>query len=219
ACRRVLFRSVRDADAEIDWVMHPMLRLVRDDAGALTAVEGSAGQQDHDNEESLVYVEFRAPATFDRELLIKHIKESLADLRMVVDDYQPMRDQLWAAIDQLDDAPASVDADECAEAQAFLRWLDGNHFTLLGYRRRAVAEGAIGGEEAMIDVPGSSLGLLREDRPGIDPDGYVAPAAELDKYAQSPRILVVAKANTRAWIHHPEPMDVVAIKRLDGNGN
>ena len=211
--------AVRDADAEIDWVMHPILRLVRDDAGALTAVEGSAGQQDHDNEESLVYVEFRAPATFDRELLIKHIKESLADLRMVVDDYQPMRDQLWAAIDQLDDAPASVDADECAEAQAFLRWLDGNHFTLLGYRRRAVAEGAIGGEEAMIDVPGSSLGLLREDRPGIDPDGYVAPAAELDKYAQSPRILVVAKANTRAWIHHPEPMDVVAIKRLDGNGN
>src|SRR5699024_5477180 len=28
--------AVRDADAEIDWVMHPILRLVRDDAGALT---------------------------------------------------------------------------------------------------------------------------------------------------------------------------------------
>src|SRR5699024_7231509 len=56
-------------------------------------------------------------------------------------------------------------------------------------------------------------------RPGIDPDGYVAPAAEMDKYAQSSRILVVAKANARAWIHHPEPMDVITVKELDADAN
>lgn len=70
----------------------------------------------------------------------------------------------------------------------------------------------------MVDVPGSSLGLLREDRPGVDPDGYVAPASEMDRYVQSSRVLVVAKGNTNSWIHHPEPMDVIAVKALDEDG-
>ena len=73
--------------------------------------------------------------------------------------------------------------------------------------------------EVMVDTPGTSLGLLREDRAGLDPDGYVAPAAALDKYTQSARILVVAKANRRSWIHHAETMDVIAIKRMDDTGN
>lgn len=211
--------AVRDTEAEIDWVMHPVLRFARDAEGRLLAVEGGADQTDHGDEESLVYVEFCAPVGFDQAALVERIRASLADLAVVVDDYQPMRERLHAVAEQLEAAAESVDSVECEEVQAFLRWLDNHHFTLLGYRQRAVEEGAGGGDEAMIDAPGSSLGLLREDRPGIDPDGYVAPAAEMDKYAQSSRILVVAKANTRSWIHHPEPMDVIAVKRLDGAGN
>src|SRR5699024_9202801 len=177
-------------DAEIDWVMHPMLRLGRDDAGNLTAIEGGADQADHGDEESLVYVEFSAPVGFDRDQLIGHVHGRLTDLGVVVGDYAAMREQLQAVVEELVPPADAVDADECAEVQAFLRWLDNHHFTLLGYRQRAVEEGATVGDEAMIDVPGTSLGLLREDRTGIDPDGYVAPAAEMDKYAQSSRILV-----------------------------
>lgn len=211
--------AIRDTDAVIDWIMHPVLRIERRDDGGLLSVEGGADQVDHGDEESLVYVEFSAPVGFDREGLVASIKSSLADLSVVVDDYQAMRDRLGAVIDELGRVSEGTDSDECAEVRGFLSWLKNHHFTLLGYRHRTVEEGATVGDEAMVDVPGSSLGLLREDRPGIDPDGYVAPAAQLDKYAQSSRILVVAKANTRSWVHHPEPMDVVAVKSLDNKGN
>src|SRR5699024_8385420 len=191
--------------------------LERDAAGRLLRIQGGADQTDHGDEESLVYVEFSAPAGFDGEALAASIRSSLDDLAVVVGDYQPMRAQLTAVAESLD-AATGADAAERGAVQAFLRWLD-SHFTMLGYRRRSVEEGAAAGDESMLDVAGSSLGLLREDRPGIDPDGYVAPAAEMDKYAQSSRILVVAKANARAWIHHPEPMDVITVKELDADAN
>src|SRR5699024_136622 len=62
-------------------------------------------------------------------------------------------------------------------------------------------------------------GLLREDRPDADPNGYVATAEALDEYTQSSRLLVITKANQHSWIHHSETMDVVAVKRLDATGN
>ncbi|GAB3670271.1 NAD-glutamate dehydrogenase [Salinisphaera aquimarina] len=210
--------AVRDTGAQIDWMMHPVVRVSRDGDGRVKAIRSASETTDHGDEESLIRLEFAAAAGTDGEALIARVESNLQDLARVVSDWQPMRRQLQRVVSDLDTVPTGVSADECAETQAFLRWLADDHFTLLGYRCRQVTEGE-DGEEIMVDSPGTSLGLLREDRPDIDPDGYVAPAASMDKYTQSSRVLVVTKANMKAWIHHAETMDVIAIKRLDDIGN
>jgi len=209
--------AVREAGAVIDWVTHPVVRVKRDGDGNVLGINGAANHQSHGDEESLIRIEFAAPAGLDDDALIARVQANLRDLDCVVDDWEPMRRQLQRVVSELDTVPSGVDTDECAETQAFLRWLADDHFTLLGYRCREID--SAGGEDSMVDMPDSSLGLLRDDREGLDPDGYVAPAAALDKYTQSSRMLVVAKANTRSWIHHAETMDVIAIKRLDDTGN
>ena len=210
--------AVRETGAEIDWMIHPVVRVARDADGRLAGPPSHAGANEHADDESVIRIEFAAPAGLDVAALEARIRASLDDLARVVADWHPMRRQLQRVMADLDTAPSGVDPDECAETQAFLRWVADDHFTFLGYRCREVV--ATGGDaDSMVDVPDSSLGLLREDRPGIDPDGYVAPAAMMDKYSQSGRVLVVTKANARAWIHHPETMDVIAIKRFDETGN
>lgn len=210
--------AVRETGADIDWMMHPIMRVTRDADGEPTDIRTASESADHGDEESLLRLEFAAPAGLDRAALIEQVQRNLADLAHVVDDWQPMRRQLQKVVAELDTVPSGVDIDECEQTQAFLRWLADDHFTLLGYRQREVRVGE-DDMDMMVDTPGTSLGLLREDREGIDPDGYVAPAAALDKYSQSARILVVAKANRRSWIHHAETMDVIAIKRMDDTGN
>jgi len=210
--------AVRETGASVDWMMHPVVRIARDEDGRPSAICSAAETTNHGDEESLIRLEFAAAAGTDTDALVARVKSSLADLARVVADWQPMRRQLQRVVADLDTVPTGVDTDECAETQAFLRWLADDHFTLMGYRCRQVVEGD-GDEDMMADMPGTSLGLLREDRPDVDPDGYVAPAAALDKYTQSSRVLVVAKANMKAWIHHAETMDVIAIKRFDDVGN
>src|SRR5699024_3866413 len=105
--------AIRDTEADIDWVMHPVLRLTREAEGRLTAVEGGADQEDLGDEESLVYVECSAPVGFDRNALVERIRASLDDLAVVVADYQPMRTRLHAVAEQLENAPDTVDRNEC----------------------------------------------------------------------------------------------------------
>ncbi len=207
--------AVRESGGAIDWLLHPVMRMRRNEQGGLSEVLGMAGNDSHGDEESLIHIQFDALDAQRRDDVQRRLARNLNDLRVVVDDWQAMRRQIQAVISEFERVPSGVDPDECAEVQAFLRWLADDHFTFLGYRGRSVNPS----DEIMTNDPGSSLGLLREDLPGLDPDGYVAPAAEIDKYALSARLLVVTKANTQAWIHHAEHMDVIAIKRLDDAGN
>lgn len=210
--------AVRETGAEIDWMMHPVVRVERNEAGELVNVGPAGTDGPVGDEESLIRIEFAAPASLDSEALAERVRTSLADLACVVADWQPMRRRLQTVVSELDRAASGIDRTERTETQAFLSWLADDHFTLLGYRCRAI-ESDQGGSDAMVDVPDTGLGLLREDRPGVDPDGYVAPADVLDEYTESSRLLVTTKANQHSWIHHSEMMDVVAIKRLDTTGN
>ena len=211
--------AVRATGAEIDWIVHPVVQSRRDGGGefADVAAYDDHGEDSARSPESLIRVEFAAPAGLDRAALCEEVRTRLIDVHTVVGDWRAMRRRLQQVIDDLDQAASGIDREEREETQAFLSWLADDHFTFLGYRSRAIQADDDG--ETMVDLADTSLGLLREDRAAVDPDGYVAPAAVLDEYTQSPRLAVVTKANRHAWIHHPETMDVIAIKRLDAAGN
>lgn len=210
--------AVRATGAEIDWMMHPVVRVERNTAGELVDVGPAGTDGPTGDEESLIRIEFARPAALDGDALVERVQSSFADLECVVADWQPMRRRLQTVVGELDQAASGIDRTERTETQGFLSWLADDHFTLLGYRCRAL-ETDENGAYIMVDVPDTGLGLLREDRPSVDPDGYVAPADVLDEYTESSRLLVTTKANQHSWIHHSEVMDVIAVKRLDTTGN
>ncbi|HET6505771.1 MAG TPA: NAD-glutamate dehydrogenase domain-containing protein [Baekduia sp.] len=171
-------------------ITHPIVGVRRDaDSGRITAIEHPRDAP----RESVMHFELDRRLTpeelADLEDAARHV---LATVRAVVDDHQALRDTLDRLAELVAANADRLDV-ELEEAQAFLRWVGESHFVFLGFRDDA--------------VPGSGLGLLREEReagelrvPAHDPpagSGDEAPALEITKtHALSP-------------VHRREPMNVL----------
>jgi glutamate dehydrogenase len=208
--------AVRAAGASIDWAVHPVLRIRRDANGVLQDVDGKSGDAS-EALESLIHIEFEPLAGAEAyAALEQNIRQSLAELRLVVEDYAEMRMRVRTTLEQLKRVPLGADAADFDEARAFLDWLDEHHYTFLGYSESEVGIAADG--KPRLQVAAGGLGLLRDGSRFSAIDELIAPQEELDKYAASTRLMVVTKANVRSPIHHPEYMDVVAVKMFAEDG-
>ncbi len=204
--------AIREAGAQIDWMVHPILHVVRDSAQYWEELA------DDGEAESIIHVEFEAfadAACYRR--LEASVREVLSDTRCVVDDFSAMRTRAVELADRLI-APQAGSADERSEAAAFLHWLDEGHFTFLGYIETDVVSDAQG-RNGFVPKPAAALGLARPGRRYSDGDALIAPREELDKYSESPRLVVITKGNQRAMIHHPEFLDIISVKRVRADGS
>ncbi len=208
-----LSQRIRETGAGIDWSVHPILHLQRDDRGHYTgtavAAEGIA--------ESLIHIEFEPLASAEsyRKLAVA-LHETLSEVEIVVADYAAMRQALKRVQASLDNVPVGAKPEEFAEAQAFLSWLDERNFTFLG-----VAESEVklaDGRASILANPACGLGLLRADSRLATAEELIAPQEQLDKYAESPRLLVITKGNVRSSIYHDEYIDVISVKRFAADG-
>ena len=205
--------AIRATGASIDWNAHPVVHLRRDTAGRIVAVG-----DDRAPAESLIHIEFEAlPSDAAYARLEAEVESVLGDLKRVVDDYPATLARVHDLVGQLETVPPGADHEEFAEAREFLAYLHDRHFTFLGYIE-TIAEKGGDGRSRFRKNGATGLGLLR---PGSRWAGeeLIAPQSELDKYADSPRLVVVTKANLRSTIHRSELMDVVAVKRFDAAGN
>src|SRR5882757_668082 len=182
--------AVRAAGASVDWTVHPVLHRKRDRAGQTTAAdEASKGPA-----ESLIHLEFEPLANLAAyTTLEQQVRTVLEDLRRVVDDYPQTLERVRALVEELKIVPPEGDAEEFAEAREFLTYLDQKHFTFLGKIESRATLGE-GGKATFRTDPASGLGLMRAGSRWAAED-LIAPQAELDKYADSPRLVVVTKAN------------------------
>lgn len=208
--------AVRDAHTAIDWTIHPVLRLRRNDEGEILQIDGT-GDGEHPAE-SLIYVEFEPLASEEEyEALREQLALVLGELRVVVSDYHAMLDRLKATRDNLSRDYPERDQDELAEACAFIDWLEQEHFTFLGYARSHAHNV---GELTQLQLDDNvGLGVAREGSRYADADQFIAPHEEMAKYIAHGRLVVVTKANMRSSIHHPHYMDVISIKRLAEDGS
>jgi glutamate dehydrogenase len=196
--------------------VHPIFAVQRDAQGVLQSVapRNAAPQLPR---ESWMYIEVdRAVDAQQRAALAEAIERVLADVRAAVGDWHAMQERLRAAAQELDTVPPGVDPQEAAESRAFLQWLADDHFTLLGYRQHALV--GQGSELALQVVPGTGLGVLREDG-GEQSASFAAlpPAARALARTPSP-VLIVTKANTRSTVHRDGYTDYVGVKRFDARG-
>jgi glutamate dehydrogenase len=196
-------------------IIHPILAVHREPDGTLAGIDAEEAQGGQ--RESLIHVEVdRITDPARLAALAADVARVLGDVRAAVDDWKPMQMRLRQIVADLDLQPPPIPVDELEEDRAFLQWVAENHFTFLGYCCNELV--SVEGSDGLKRVPGSGLGILREDKSkGVAP-GFAALPPELRASARSPELLIVTKANTRSTVHRAGYLDYLGIKRFDAAG-
>ncbi|MDW8479685.1 MAG: NAD-glutamate dehydrogenase [Xanthomonadales bacterium] len=111
---------------------------------------------------------------------------------------------------------APIGEEERAEIAALLEWLAADHFTFLGYReyRRVSRDG----RDWLEAVPGTGLGILRDELRPSRPrplDTLAVPSGEMQAAADA---LILTKTNARSLVHRPGYMDYIGLLEFDERG-
>ena len=210
------------------FVVHPILAVERDGAGALLAVaaseargtmtgEAAAGIRPH--RESFIHI--HVPRIEDegrRAALVDELTLVLDQVRTAVHDWQPMMGQLRDAVANLSRAP--VPQEDRDEAVAFLEWLLDGRFTFLGCRHYQAAGGPAGAPQFERRME-NAFGLLADEdfRLFRRTDDTRSVSADLRDVLADPSPLLVTKSRMVSRVHRRVWIDVVLIKRYDEQGN
>jgi glutamate dehydrogenase len=203
--------------AEIQMLVHPLLRVRRDVTGALRGVLGVCDDEEApvppgELKESWIHVELGLPK--DRitgDQLAADLRHVLDDVRVAVEDQPRMEAMARSLADDLDGAPHSDEA----EYGELLRWLASGNFTFLGYREYDLVWTEEG--NGLRAVPGTGLGILRHARQGRE--SLRKMSSQVLARAQDPRErLVLAKANSRSTVYRANYLDYVSVKKRGPDG-
>ncbi|MGQ0663063.1 MAG: NAD-glutamate dehydrogenase [Pseudomonadota bacterium] len=200
-------------DLAVHLVIHPVMRVKRAQAGELS------GLAEDGRPESFMHIEIDEQGAGEALAEIgRGIESVLADVRVAVADWRPMRKRLDDIIAELDAKPPPVPAEEIAAARGFLAWISGENFTLLGCREYNF--GGADGEARANIVTGRGLGLCRDDGfvifDGLRNLGALPP--DVQDFVRRPQLLRVTKANRRSSVHRRVYLDAVGVKTFDAAG-
>ena len=163
---------------------------------------------------SLVAIVVAAAGGAGRKQLKADLGEVLDQVRVVTEDWQPMRQRLSAAVEALRENPPSVSADSLAEAVQFVEWVLDDNFVLLGVR-----EYDFDGDDATA-VDDSALGILRDPDLAVMSRGgeAVTMTQEIRDFLTRPDPLIITKASARARVHRNTHLDYIGLKRYGTDG-
>src|SRR5271169_6745872 len=204
--------TITAGDRVVHLVVHPILTVERLPGGRLHEMgkTDAAGSL-----ESWMHIEItREPDPTNLALVTQTLAGVLADVCAAVSDWQPMRETLRALIEELAGSPGPpTPAAELAEVQDFLRWLDDDNFTFLGYREydfNGAAEPTRPTLGILCNPDYRVFGGLR-DLSSLPPD--------VQDFVRRRELLIITKSNRRATVHRTAHMDAIGLRRFDANGN
>jgi len=200
-------------------VVHPIFSVRRDGAGKLTALAGGICEDGDSVCES--YMQIQVEEQTSPEVLREiedNIRRILGDVRLAVQDWRAMLARVLKVTETLRKTPPPVPEEELAEALSFLEWIHDNHFTLIGCRDIDIAQQ---GDKTTVAVASKSgLGILRDDSvevfSGLRQMGKMPP--EVQDFLQKPQPLLITKSSLRSTVHRPAPLDAIAIKKFNKDG-
>src|SRR5215469_14742195 len=140
--------------------------------------------------------------------LTRALSNVLADVRATVEDWPRMRSVLRDIVAGLSAQSPPVPAAELAEVLDFLRWLDDDNFTFLGYREYPFARAG--------NAEHGPLGILRDDTHPVF--GGLRDLSSLPRdvqdFVRQRDLIVITKSNRRATVHRTAHMDAICIRRF-----
>ncbi len=199
-------------------VMHPVLCVDRDGEGVIRQIHCDSGREEDSSgrlTEAVLHFEIdHQGEAAALEALRDKVASVLADVRAVVEDWQPMRERIEEIVPLIESAP--VAEEERREAAAFLRWLEQHHFTFIGFRACDLVTDDQ--EESRLRVvAGSGLGILRGDD-GEGPASRAFANIPAPLRGREAELLVITKSTALSTVHRPVHLDYIGVKRFDGQG-
>ena len=200
--------ALAEAGVGVHVLGHPVIQVARDRTGRMTGVgEGET--------ESVMHLEIDRQTAEGMATIETRLRQVLDDVRAIVADWSEMREKMQQVAGELAERPLPIDAAERAEAQEFLRWAANDHFTFFGYREYQLRDSS--GDELLVPVEGSGLGLLRggghaKGRP------LKSLAAHRINAGGDGEVLVLTKTNARSTVHRPGYMDYIGVLGFDAKG-
>jgi glutamate dehydrogenase len=210
--------AVNRKDIQVHLAIHfGGLKVLRDEKHRITDILPSGGYNAKATTEAPIYFEIdRQNNPKILEDLKTELEHTLSDVRVSVYDWRKMLERAEESLLELEKNPPALDPAEITESKDFLRWLIDNHFTFLGCRDYKL----IGNEtnRALQIIPGSGLGVLREDNTVPVARTYADLPPQARKLALSKNILIIAKTKTRATVHRDTYTDYIGVKRFNERG-
>ena len=206
---------LNQAGLTIQLTVHPVIRVERGDSGQPVAIHPAAS----DLGSPVSIIQFQVDKQLDPEMLAsleKMVRRVLSDVIRANQYWEAMRARMIAVRDRSQQLERLMDADELAEANAFMDWMVNGNFTFLGYCELDLVSS--GGKEALRIDSDSVLGIYEEGGDEAHALERIVPLLG-DRYADLPCHLLVTKADARSTVHRPAYLDFVAVKRYDAKGN
>lgn len=148
--------------------------------------------------------------------LTTDILRVLGDVRVAVEDWPKMIARVKGCLNELEKNPAHLDPNEVAESRDFLHWLINNNFTFLGSREyKLIGNGT---NRALQAIPGTGLGVLRDEISSATSKSYADLPPQARKMALSKSILIIAKTNTTSTVHRLTYTDYIGVKKFNAEG-
>jgi glutamate dehydrogenase len=204
------------AEVAMHLIIHPVLSVQRDGRGRLLDVAATASSH---NESWQLYEVDRQTDPARIAALKGKLEATLADVRVAVEDWMPIRERVRAISAELRNDPPPLPADEVTEARELLDWMEGRHFVFLGYRHYRLERGAT--QDRLVPDMRSGLGILRPGREpvrGSRKPGATVLRGEVREHARKRELLILTKANSHATVHRGTWLDYVGVKSLGRNG-
>ncbi|MBV9576228.1 MAG: NAD-glutamate dehydrogenase, partial [Gammaproteobacteria bacterium] len=132
-------------------------------------------------------------------------------------DWRKMSARVEECLNELENnSPPNLDLAELVESRDFLRWLINNNFTFLGSRDyKLIGNGT---SRALQIIPGTGLGVLRDETFSVTSKSYADLPPQARKMALSKNILIIAKTNTMSTVHREAYTDYIGVKRFNEKG-
>ena len=202
--------AINESGRDVRLVIHPILTVARDEAGALLGLDPP---QDGLRESWMQIAIARVPDDAGRAALAERLDAVLADVRRAVADWPAMRRQLQAVAADLAAAPPPLPTAEISEGADFLRWLDDDNFTYLGFRDYLFTS------EAAAAAP--PLGILADGAVRVFSGlrAFAKLPADVQEFLRRRELLLIAKTEQRASVHRAGHMDAIGVRRFDNAGN
>ncbi len=205
--------SVNDGGREVRLAIHPILSVARDDSGSVIGLDPLAGGL----RESWMQIEItREPDHAERKALAARLEAMLADVRSAVSDWPAMRRALQEIAGEAVAEPAPLPPADIAEGVDFLRWLDDDNFTYLGFREYLFP----GAAREFHGAARPPLGILAEASyrvfGGLRDLAALPP--EVQEFVRRHELLIIAKTQHRATVHRAVHMDAIGIRRFNAAG-
>src|SRR5690606_18042458 len=113
-------------------VVHPVLEVQRE-RKRIAGIHTNAGEGSVAESWQLYEIDRQVEPQRMAELQ-KRIESVIDDVRVVVEDWKPMRERVRALVKALEETPPPVPDEETEEARRLLEWMEARHFVFLGYR-------------------------------------------------------------------------------------